>query len=92
MCKLWLILIIANSLLIVSAYSRLSSPHSTTTSTNLPHTFHKSALYASQISAENNAQSNQIIANKVSLWPCGDDLDKKIMNLAFPALLNFAIG
>mmetsp|Transcript_7692 Transcript_7692/g.13003 ORF Transcript_7692/g.13003 Transcript_7692/m.13003 type:complete len:513 (-) Transcript_7692:228-1766(-) len=28
---------------------------------------------------------------KISKWPCGDELDKKILTLAFPALLNFAI-
>jgi len=29
--------------------------------------------------------------NKFSTWPCGDELDKKIAQLAIPAILNFAI-
>ena len=91
MCKLWLILIIANSLLIISAYSRVSSSYSSSTSvTTLPHPLHKTALHATQLTAEASA-SNNLKTSKVSLWPCGDDLDKKIMNLAIPALLNFAI-
>ena len=28
---------------------------------------------------------------KISLWPCGDELDKRILGLAVPAVLNFAI-
>lgn len=29
--------------------------------------------------------------DKFSSWPCGDELDKKIIQLAIPAILNFAI-
>lgn len=28
---------------------------------------------------------------KIGKWPCGDELDKRIMSLALPAVLNFAI-
>jgi MATE family multidrug resistance protein len=28
---------------------------------------------------------------KIRKWPCGDELDRKILTLAFPALVNFAI-
>lgn len=38
-----------------------------------------------------SAESPQISIKTVGSWPCGDELDKKIFNLALPALLNFAI-
>eukprot|EP01041_Mallomonas_annulata_P001801 gene1801-3493_t len=28
---------------------------------------------------------------KINMWPCGDDLDKRIIGLAMPAILNFAV-
>ncbi|KAJ1441113.1 mate-domain-containing protein [Ochromonadaceae sp. CCMP2298] len=32
-----------------------------------------------------------LLAAKIGKWPCGDELDKRIMSLALPAVLNFAI-
>mmetsp|Transcript_12318 Transcript_12318/g.27616 ORF Transcript_12318/g.27616 Transcript_12318/m.27616 type:complete len:545 (-) Transcript_12318:5-1639(-) len=35
--------------------------------------------------------SGKSVKTKLSKWPCGDELDRRILQLAFPALVNFAI-
>lgn len=53
-----------------------------------------SSLHSSSAgsSAESlSASSAQTSINNVSIFPCGDDLDKKILQLFFPAVLNFFV-
>jgi MATE family multidrug resistance protein len=46
----------------------------------------RSSLHAlSATTSDNQRESNQ------PLWPCNDALDKRILNIALPAILNFAI-